>query len=304
MHYVDQFLDHRKVSHYSKSSLENYRYILCKADRWFTEYGVTDERSITEQHILAYIRYLVEEVQSDWIHFNSTLYLKKYFAYLEQEQIIFVNPMRHIALPKEVKHPTKILTRHEITNAFDKIDTTTDIGIRLRTILEVLYSASLRPGEVANILLTDIDYIGQTLFIRLAKGKKDRKVPVGNVALDWIMRYIAEVRPKYLKNKDSPYLFVSHNRTGKPITYEAVYALIYRNLKRYGIPHFKPYSLRPSSATHMLQNGMGILHIKEILGHEEITTTRTYLRVNTLDLKKIMEEHHPLFNTKGVDNET
>jgi integrase/recombinase XerD len=304
MQYIEQFLDHMKVSRYSKSSLENYRYILRKADRWLTDNGITDERSITEQQMLTYIQYLVNDVQSDWIHFNSTLYLKKYFAYLEQEQIIFVGPMRNIPLPKEVKCPTKTLTRQEIINAFDKIDTTTDIGIRLRTILEVLYSASLRPGEVANILLTDIDYIGRTLFIRLAKGKKDRKVPVGNVALEWIKRYITEVRPKYLKNKDSPYLFVSHNRTGKPITYEAVYALIYRNLKRYGIPHFKPYSLRPSSATHMLQNGMGILHIKEILGHEEVTTTRTYLRVNTLDLKKVMEEHHPLFNMKGADIES
>jgi integrase/recombinase XerD len=303
MQFLEVFLKHLKDIYHSHSSYENYYYILKRAQNHFTQGGITDERLITEKDILNYIQHLVQEVQSDWIHFRSVLYLKVYFNYLEKERIIFLNPMRNIEVPKEIRNPTKIMTQEEITKIFSQINTATDAGIRLRTVLELMYSSSLRPGEVTNITLTDIDYIGETIFIRLAKNKKDRVVPVGKSALEWLKKYIKEVRPKYLKDSDNPYVFLAHNRTGKKINYLGLYYLIAVNLKRNNIPHFRPFSLRPSSATHMLQNGMGLLHIKEILGHEEVTTTKQYLRVNEQDLRKQLEARHPGFNRTNQKGE-
>ncbi|MCK4796530.1 MAG: tyrosine-type recombinase/integrase, partial [Spirochaetes bacterium] len=261
MQFISQFLSYLKANHHSKSSQENYYYILIRAKKYFEGKGITDEHQITEHLAFEYIKYVENEIKSNWIHLRSVIYLNTYFNYLEEEKIIFINPMRNIEAPKEIRIPTKVMTQKKIRENLEKIDTNNDAGIRLKTILELLYSSALRPGEVPNLELSDIDFKKQTIFIHLAKNKKDRIVPVGKIALKWLNKYITEVRPKYLKNKSSPFVFIAHNRTGKKINYPGLYYLISINLKRNNIEHFKPHSLRTSSATHLLQNGMSILYI-------------------------------------------
>ena len=302
MNHLESFIDYLKSNHHSASSRENYYYILLRAKKYFKQRGIEDDKTFTEADMQDYIHHLEKNNVSNYIYLRSFLFLKKYFEYLENEQIIFINPMANFENPKEIRNPTKIYPQEEIKEMLNKVSTNSDAGIRAKTILELLYSSALRPSETINLKLTDIDFKKQILFIYKSKFKKDRVVPVGSTALKWLKKYIKEVRSKYVTKISDGYVFIAHYVTGKKINYPGLYAILRRTFNRDNIKRFKPSSLRPSSATHLLNNGMGIMYIKELLGHNEITTTKTYLRVNEKELRNELTKKHPRFKNNKGDN--
>ncbi len=296
MFYINVFLNHLKLSYYAKGSIDNYFNELKKLKKYFKEKGIEEEKDITENDIKYFIEYLKEISVSDYSYMRALMFIKIYFNYLEKNNIIFISPMRDVEIPKEKKTHFKILTKEEVIEIFENVKTDSNGGIKARAILELLYSSALRPGEVTNIKLTDIDFKNRTILIRMGKNRKDRIVPVGEKAFYWIEKYINEVRPKYESDKSDNYLFLLHFQKGKKMNYPALKEFLKLILKRNNIKWFKPFSLRPSAATHMLQNGMGILYIKELLGHSEVETIKIYLRVNQMDLRNELNKKHPRFN--------
>jgi len=146
-----------------------------------------------------------------------------------------------------------------------------------RAIIELAYSSALRPRELYNLKITDIDFKKGLIFIEQSKNMKDRIVPVGKTALYWVEKYLRVVRPQYIKGKKHGYVFISH-KTGEQLTRFGIRSVIRETLRKSGFPPIKPYSIRSTAATALLLNGMNIAYISALLGHVDIKTTQTYLR--------------------------
>jgi len=164
--------------------------------------------------------------------------------------------------------------------------------VKGKAIIELAYSSALRPRELYNLKITDIDFKKGLIFIEQSKNQKDRIVPVGKTALYWIEKYLREVRPRYIKSKKHGYVFISH-KTGKQLTRYGIRSAIRETLRKSGFKPIKPYSLRSTAATTLLVNGMSIAYISALLGHTDIKTTQTYLRVKTKELQHELAHKHP-----------
>ncbi len=161
-----------------------------------------------------------------------------------------------------------------------------------KAIVELGYSAALRPGEIRALKIEDIDFSTGVLFIEQGKGKKDRTVPVGTTALRWVHRYIHEIRPNHLKRPSERCVFVGM-RSGVPLSHRAITEFLTYRLKRLGFLKISPHQLRASAATHMVSEGMSIGYLQRILGHKGLNTTKTYVQIHADELKDVMQRSHP-----------
>jgi integrase/recombinase XerD len=208
--------------------------------------------------------------------------------------------MRDYTPPRFVKGSFPVLSKKEIDHILNNIKATTPFLIKGRAIIELMYSSGLRPKEVCNLQLTDIDYNEGILFIEQSKGKKDRIVPVGKKALYWIEKYIKEVRSQYLRQHLNNYVFIGKN-TGRQFSCYIVRYMIQRTLLLCGLKPIKPYSIRGTAATQLLLNGMPVEYIRNLLGHTELRTTQIYLKVERHELDKVLKEKHPrILNSKAI----
>jgi|GEM_PF-3287494 len=292
MQYIDIFLKHLKDVRLSKSTIESYYYILKRAKNYFYKKMLFADSKIKPIDCLEYFKHL-EKNETNWIYTRSVYSLIRYFDFLEENRIIFLSPIKAYPLPKEIKRHFKVYDEEYIKNLLDKIDTTDSYDLRTKAMLELAYSSSLRPREIYNLKTTDIDFIKKIVFIYQSKNKKDRVVPVGETALFWIHKYMNEVRCNFVSEKSNNYVFLTFCPAGNKLSYQGFHSAIKRTLKRNKLDRIVAYSLRSSSATHCLLNGMSVLHIQKLLGHNQIKTTQTYLRVSTLNLKKELSTKHP-----------
>jgi len=174
--------------------------------------------------------------------------------------------------------------------------------VKGKAILELAYSSALRPCELYNLKITDINFKRGLIFIRQSKNQKDRIVPVGKTALYWVEKYLREIRPRYIKSKKHGYVFINH-KTGEQLTRYGIRYAIRETLRKSGFQPIKPYSLRSTAATVLLLNGMSIAYISALLGHTDIKTTQTYLHVKTRNLQHELAHKHPrVFLEKQFQN--
>jgi integrase/recombinase XerD len=180
----------------------------------------------------------------------------------------------------------------ELESAFRLLRGESAFEIRARAILELAYSSALRPREVYSLRIGDIDFRRGLLAIRQSKGDKDRIVPLGTAAMAWINRYVKEVRPGYAREASEDFVFLSH-RSGKPLGVKGLWWALGEAFRRRGLPAIKPYSLRVAAATDLLLGGMGLYAISRLLRHAKLQTTQGYLRVETVELAKVLRCKHP-----------
>lgn len=198
-----------------------------------------------------------------------------------------------MSLPKSEQTLPQILTKREITKLINTPDTTTVKGIRDRAILETLYSSGLRISELINLTLLDTDINKGYLRINKSKFNKDRIVPLTKQACCWIKQYLTSSRPKLLRNKNQPYLFIG-TKQGRQLKLK----VIEDQIREYGQQaqinkRVTPHILRHSCASHLLENGLNIFNIQKLLGHSYATTTQRYTRVNISYIKQIHNRYHP-----------
>jgi len=296
MKYIEKFLEHLRVNHYFKSTINEYRRRLTRIDYFFSGISVEDEKNITINNILELKNYLFKNYESLKYIYGSLVTLKKYLYYLENENLILYSPARVMQLPKCIRKINNITTYEEFKEISKRINTKSYTGLRTKMAIEVLYSTSMRMMEIVNLKISDIDFTNKLIFIRKSKNEKDRIVPVGEIALNLVMEYIVRVKNKSVKGYENEYLLYSARHNGKKMTAHSLGVSITRVLKRNDINPIKPGSLRASSATRMLINGMSILHIQKILGHSTLTTTEHYTRFKYIDLHKILKTGHPRNN--------
>lgn len=226
--------------------------------------------------------------------FLSTL--RAFFAHLVRRRLVPTPPA--IELPRLRKNPpTHVLTPRQVMRILAQPDVREPLGLRDRAVLELLYSTGLRQGELRALSVHAIDFGGGFVRVVRGKGGKGRVVPIGEVAMQWVRRYLEEVRPGLVTAPREAVLFVSaHGRPLCPVTMTRV--IVRRYVEDAGIPfHATPHAFRHAAATHLLRGDgrdrrAGLLQVRDILGHASTQTTRIYTRVDITDLAHQVAARH------------
>jgi site-specific recombinase XerD len=303
MFYIDEFVTDLEQACYRRhATLLAYRRLLNRFEQYCAGEGVSEVGAVDSRLVRDFLASLQGDAQITDSVRGKVSRLRSYFRWLQDQGRIFLSPMSHYALPEAPVRHYPILREPEMRKILSEVPAAGSLTIKGRAILELAYSSALRPRELYNLTISDIDLRRRELFIRQSKGNKDRIVPVGKYALHWVIRYLREVRPRYAKGKTHNYLFVSH-KTGEPLTVYGIRWALQETLRRGGFSPIKPYSLRGSAATHLLLAGMGVLPISKLLGHQSIRTTQYYLDVRLKELQQELSRKHPRARMDPIQSE-
>ena len=185
----------------------------------------------------------------------------------------------------------KVLNTQEVKKLLSQPDTSNPLGIRDKSMLELLYATGMRVSELISLSIEDVNL--ETGFLRcMGKGSKERIIPVSSIALKCLQEYILTAREKLLMGKKTKVLFL--NRQGNPITRQGFWKIIKRYSKQAGInKKITPHTLRHSFATHLLENGADLRAVQEMLGHADISTTQRYTHLTRSRIKQVYDKTHP-----------
>jgi len=298
---VHEYRNYLRLKGYAKKSITKY---LDGAIR-FNEYllkerGVRRIQDVTREDIKCYQSkvYSMRRQRDDMplgLSRKSGLVnaVKNYFKFLLKTGYVLYNPAAGMDLPRVRREVLReVLKEREIKKILKNIKGNTPVEARDRAMLEVLYSTGIRNTEMRNIKMKDIDTDRRELRIREGKGGKDRIVPLGRIASAWVEEYIREVRPKFLWDKDTEYLFISVR--GRKLTIGMPNYIVKKYAKRAGIKkNVKTHMLRHTCATHLLKGGADIRYVQELLGHSSLDSTQIYTKIEIGDLKKVHRKTHP-----------
>lgn len=220
--------------------------------------------------------------------------LKSFFRFLLKSGIIHLNPAANVATPKLGKRLPQYLDEESVTDLMAQPDTSSAIGKRDAAILELFYSTGIRLSELIGLRLSDVSFDGGTIRVT-GKGSKDRIIPFGQPARNALKQYVAcrnELLSREGKGRVAETLFLSVR--GKKLSPKGVNLLVSEYIGRVSeIAKKSPHVLRHSFATHLLNRGADLRAVKELLGHESLSTTQIYTHVSVDRLKKIYAQAHP-----------
>ena len=267
------------------NTVESYLLDLMSFLKWFNN----DVRITTKEDILNYISFLRGNLneKSINIHISS---LKSFYYYLTDMNYISINPLEDISILKVKKTLPKYLSTEEVDKLLN-IKLNTAFDYRNKAMLEVIYGTGLRVSELVKLEYSNIDFENSIVRVK-GKGKKDRIVPLGEIASYYLKIYINDYRKKLLNKNNYNEIFL--NNHGKPITRQG-FNFILENIRREtGIEkELTPHTLRHSFATHLLEGGADIRSIQEMLGHENISTTNIYTTVVNKVLRENYDSYFP-----------
>lgn len=295
-----EFREYLKGDNKSSSSIYNWSYRLKYFYIFLDEMEINSPLDITSDVLKEYRRYLNKYINRKGDKdsprtTNAKIQAVRIFLrFLYKEGYLPSDYSSYIPYIKEPKSlPKVILSNREVKKILKKCDTQSLTGYRDRTILEVLYSSGLRRNEVINLKPDDIDTEDGYIRVNKGKGNKDRVVPLGKIACKYAENYQTAIRKLLLAGKEEiPWLFVS--KRGKKLDRESLRNIVIKSAKRAKIEKtVTTHTFRRSCATEMLRNNANIMHVKDILGHEKLSTTQMYARLTIVDLKKAHNKFHP-----------
>ncbi len=217
--------------------------------------------------------------------------IRTFFRFLVAEEKLAADPTEHLVGPKQWSTIPKFLNREQVGKLIAAPDSTKPTGLRDRAMLEVLYATGIRVTELIGLRSSSLD-AGLGLVRVTGKGNKQRIVPIHQAALRAIQDYLEQGRPKLLKGKVSPFLFVTAR--GGAMTRQAFWAAIKLNGRKAGIfHHLSPHVLRHTFATHLLEGGADLRSVQTMLGHADLSTTEIYTHVVRARLRDTLDRHHP-----------
>jgi len=269
----------------SKNTLSSYRRDL---EQFAAFLKKTPIEEASEQDLFAFLAARRGRASSAARMLSS---LKRFYGWCLRERHVEADPTVRLDPPRRAPRFPKTLSEADVEALLAAPDVGTPLGVRDRAMFEVLYAAGLRVSELVGLKVFEVNLDAGVLRI-LGKGSKERLVPLGEEAVDWVRRYLKEIRIKILKKKSSDHLFVTERGAG--MTRQA----FWQNIKRYGaraVPnkHFSPHVLRHAFATHLINHGADLRVVQMLLGHADISTTQIYTHVARERLKMLHAKHHP-----------
>jgi len=299
MHLAGHYLDHLRVRNYSQQTI----YGVGKMLRYFRNYcgqgGITHTGHVTRAVVLNYQSHLCQYrksngtaltigTQQHWL-----IAVSSFFSWLVKQELVLYNPASDLEMPRsEFRLPKSIFSASNVEKIMRVPDASKPEGIRDRAVLETFYSTGIRRQELCNLCLCDVDYERGLLRIEQGKGKKDRYVPIGQRAIQWIKKYLHEARKLLRPGPNEQTLFLNMigvrmkaNRLGTRV-HQIIRAA---KIGKSGSCHI----FRHTFATLLLEKGCDVRYVQEMLGHSNMETTAVYTHVAIKTLKKMHSRFHP-----------
>ena len=217
--------------------------------------------------------------------------LRSFFRFLLLDGYISQDPTETLETPRLWRSLPSYLTAQQVEQLLSLPDVTTSLGLRNRAMLEVLYGSGLRVSELVNLKIQDLR-LELGIVRTMGKGSKERLVPVGDSAKEWVERYLAQSRTHLARRRaPSPVLFLSQK--GGAMSRQNFWNIVRQFAERMGLRKLSPHVLRHSFATHLLEHGADLRAVQLMLGHADISTTQIYTHVTRERLRKIYDQYHP-----------
>ncbi len=277
----------------SRNTLDAYRRDLTLFGQWLAGQGVVLPDA-TEAHINGYFAARHDQTRATTANRRLTVF-KRYFRWALRERLITTDPTLRLLAARQPLRVPKTLSEAQVEALLAAPDTGTPLGLRDRAMLELMYASGLRVSELVTLRSYHVGLNEHVLRIT-GKGNKERLVPFGQVAGDWLQRYLHEGRPQILAGQQSEDLFVTSrgSRAGEAMTRVMFWQLVKRYAHQAGITApLSPHTLRHAFATHLLNHGADLRAVQMLLGHADISTTTIYTHVARERLKAIVAQHHP-----------
>ncbi|MDR2614373.1 MAG: site-specific tyrosine recombinase XerD [Candidatus Accumulibacter sp.] len=275
----------------AKASLSSYRSDLMLFARWLTERGIAPLLAADDLALIGFVAALSQTKRaSSQARCISTL--RRFYRYLLVHGRIGRDPTLKIAMPVKPARLPKVLSERDVEALLTAPSVDAPLGLRDRAMLETLYATGLRVSELVGLKLHEVSFDMNVVRV-FGKGDKERLVPLGEQAVDWLHRYLEEARPELLGGRQTDALFVTARAGG--MTRQAFWQLV----KRYALAadiapaRLSPHVLRHAFATHLLNHGADLRVVQLLLGHSDISTTQIYTHVARERLKTLHARHHP-----------
>ena len=291
---IDEFIDALWLADgLAKNTLAGYRSDLQLFAIWLVARGTTLSTA-SEATINDYLTHLHVREGSIKAASQRRLMasLKRLYRWLLDQGRTLTDPLRNVEKPKALQRFPKTLAEKQVTDLLDAPDTNTALGVRDRAMLELLYATGLRVSELIGLRLFELSLNDNVVRV-MGKGSKERLVPLGEVAADWLARYLRDARGDLLSGHVSDAIFVTSRGTG--MTRQMFWVLVKKYALHAGIPQqrISPHVLRHAFATHLLNHGADLRVVQLLLGHADISTTQIYTHVARERLKQLHHQHHP-----------
>ena len=286
---IDQFIDYYWLSTgASKNTLAAYRSDLKIFNKWLAGKSFI---SVNSKHIQDYFSDRQKNNISSSSQARILTCLHSFYQYLLANQLIKKDPTEQFSQPKLEKKLPVFLNIQEVEKLLEAPSSSSLFGQRDRAMLELLYSCGLRVSELINLSYHNINLKEE--FIRIhGKGNKERVLPMGEVAIDYLMKYETNARPMLLKNGQSDSYFLSNR--GSAMSRQNFFYIIKAYANQVGIDKpLSPHSLRHAFATHLVQKGADLRSVQLMLGHSDISSTQLYTHIQNAQLKAQHAKHHP-----------
>jgi integrase/recombinase XerD len=275
----------------AKNSLSAYRRDLLLLAQWIYKNSGADLYRVTEKDLTAYIAHRRAD-KATTANRRLTVF-KRFYRYALRMNLVKRDPCIGLRAAKQAMRFPKTLSEDQITALLHAPDVDTPLGLRDRTMLELMYASGLRVSEIVALKTVALGLNEGVVRVMNGKGGKERLVPFGGEAGLWIRRYLAEARTPLLEGKTTDAVFVGRH-TGTSLSRQAFWVLIKRYATIANIPvALSPHTLRHAFATHLLNHGADLRVVQLLLGHADISTTQIYTHVARERLKAIHQQHHP-----------
>ncbi|NKB75860.1 MAG: site-specific tyrosine recombinase XerD [Gammaproteobacteria bacterium] len=287
---IDQFLDGVWMqSGLSENTLSAYRQDLKLFGLWISERDL-DSLQIKSTDLSEYIFWRAQH-SSNRSAARSLSSIKRFYRHLLLEEMIQHDPCSNVVAPTIGRSLPKSLSESDVERLIDAPDVDTDLGCRDRAMLETLYATGLRVTELVGLKLSQLDLTVGVCRV-IGKGSKERLVPLGDEATEWVERYIQFHRANTLSGRMSEAIFVTNQ--ARAMTRQGFWL----NIKRYALiagisDSLSPHTLRHAFATHLIDHGADLRSVQMLLGHSNLSTTQIYTYVAQARLRSLHQEHHP-----------
>ena len=272
----------------SKNTLAAYGNDLKQFDKWLKAKTILEANTSDISEFLLYRQQQGTHNRSAARLLSS---LKRFYAYWLREKKIDADPCRLIDTPHIGRALPESISEADVELLLQTPNTLLPLGFRDRTMLELLYATGLRVSELVDLTFQQINF-RQGYVIVSGKGDKERLIPFGEEAADWLEHYLTKARMALMGNRQSDYLFVTCRATN--MTRQAFWHIIKRYAKLAGISkHLSPHTLRHAFATHLLNHGADLRVVQMLLGHTDISTTQIYTHIAQQRMKELHSKFHP-----------
>ena len=289
---IDEYLVYlRDVRRMSANTLESYARDLAQLAAFADGRGVAPE-SLQRQDLEAFVRGLMTSGLSPRSVARAVACVRGFYKFAAVERRLPANPADDLRSPRAWPALPKFLSLEEVDRLLAQPDVATPRGLRDKALIELLYATGLRVTELISLRAGDL-HLDDGFLTCIGKGDKQRMVPMGQEAADWVRRYLREGRSSLLKKRQSPWLFINA-RDGGALSRVGFWKVLKAYGQKAGLrAELSPHVLRHSFATHLLERGADLRMIQVMLGHADLSTTQIYTHVLEARLKAVYDRFHP-----------